>query len=181
MKAVAYLLIVAGFLGGAFLASTDPLDVRWLAFGLALVLGAGGVVILRYTEHHEARDESLLAAHRESIEQSLDRLTDGVRRMNEEKARIPVHELRGEIDRRFREDLMSFADARKSLAHLYGLQAYADIMSPFAAGERYINRVWSASADGYQDEAHRYLTRAEEQFIEARTKLEQAHRAAEAA
>ncbi len=40
-------------------------------------------------------------------------------------------------------------------------------MSAFAAGERYINRVWSASTDGYEDEVRRYLERALNQFIDA--------------
>jgi len=35
------------------------------------------------------------------------------------------------------------------------------------AGERYINRVWSASTDGYVDEVRTYLKRATEQFSEA--------------
>lgn len=46
------------------------------------------------------------------------------------------------------------------MVHLFGLQTYADIMSNFAAGERYINRVWSASADGYDEEADIYLKKA---------------------
>ncbi len=41
-------------------------------------------------------------------------------------------------------------------------------MSAFAAGERYINRVWSASADSYIDEVMLYLDKAQVQFIEAR-------------
>ena len=43
------------------------------------------------------------------------------------------------------------------LIHLFDLQTYADWMSSFAAGKRYINRVWSASADGYDAEAREYL------------------------
>ena len=46
-------------------------------------------------------------------------------------------------------------------------QNYADVMSGFAAGERYINRVWSASTDGYEDEVHLYLEKARMQFAEA--------------
>jgi hypothetical protein len=53
------------------------------------------------------------------------------------------------------------------MIHLYGLQTYADIMSEFASGERYVNRVWSASADGYGDEASAYLDRARAQFEHA--------------
>jgi hypothetical protein len=48
----------------------------------------------------------------------------------------------------------------------------ADIMSEFAAGERYINRVWSASADGYDGEATSYLNRAAEQFKHAQSRLQ---------
>ncbi len=48
------------------------------------------------------------------------------------------------------------------------LQGYADVMSAFAAGERYINRVWFASTDGYVDEVRGYLDRATQQFREAR-------------
>jgi len=54
------------------------------------------------------------------------------------------------------------------MQHAFGLQAYADIMSAFAAGERYINRVWTASADGYVDEVMSYLDKAQRQFAEAR-------------
>ena len=54
------------------------------------------------------------------------------------------------------------------MKHIFGLQSYADVMSAFAAGERYINKVWSASTDGYVDEVHNYLDRATQQFREAR-------------
>jgi len=58
------------------------------------------------------------------------------------------------------------------------MQTYANIMSEFAAGERYVNRVWSASADGYDKEASDYLQRAIEQFRDANEQLQQAQRPA---
>ena len=79
--------------------------------------------------------------------------------------------LREAIDLRLRNDLRRFADARESMVHLFGLQTYADIMSSFAAGERYINRVWSSSADGYDDEAATYLEKAAAQFADAQSQL----------
>jgi hypothetical protein len=48
-------------------------------------------------------------------------------------------------------------------------------MSSFAAGEKYLNRVWSASTDGYFEEVTTYLSRAHSQFIEVRQKLDQVH------
>ncbi len=67
----------------------------------------------------------------------------------------------------FPDDQDAFVQARKSIAHSFSLQGYADVMNPFAAGERYLNRVWSASTDGYVDEAHTYISKAREQFEEA--------------
>ena len=64
----------------------------------------------------------------------------------------------------FTDDLNTFIEARESIAHSHGLAAYAEVMNCFAAGERYLNRVWSASADGYVDEINDYLDRAREQF-----------------
>ena len=52
-------------------------------------------------------------------------------------------------------------------------RAYADVMSHFAAAERYLNRVWSCAADGYIDEAHTYIGRARVQFLEALQRFEE--------
>lgn len=57
------------------------------------------------------------------------------------------------------------------MVHLFGLQVYADVMSAFATGERYVNRVWSASADGYRTEAITYLNKAAGQFRDASRQL----------
>jgi hypothetical protein len=48
-------------------------------------------------------------------------------------------------------------------------------MSAFLAGEHYLNRVWSASADGYVDQVNEYIGRALEMSGEARTALDAAH------
>ena len=51
------------------------------------------------------------------------------------------------------------------------MSVFADVMNDFAVGERYLNRVWSASIDGYIDEVQEYLGRSKEQFISAQTKV----------
>ena len=45
-------------------------------------------------------------------------------------------------------------------------------MSSFAAAERYLNRCWSASADGYVDEVHAYLEHAAAQFRDCQAKIQ---------
>ena len=178
MRGVGYFLLVVGFLAGAFASATDPLDVPWGWFVPAVLVGAFGVALVRRAVHTTARAGHVLAKNREDVEDSLVRIVRGLEEMTGGERTIPPWEYRFEIDHRFREDLSRFAEARESLAHLYGLAAYAEIMSAFAAGERYLNRVWSASADGYMDEATHYLGRSLEQFREAAERLEQAHEAA---
>ena len=171
MRAAGFILIVGGFLAGAFLTALDPRTVDWNWFVPVLVAGAAGVVTLRRAARAKARSAEVLNNNRSHIENSLERIAAGLDELDAHKAELEPHELRAEIDARFRDDLARFADARESIAHLYGLPAYAEVMSHFAAGERYINRVWSAAADGYLEEARAYVTRAHEQFNEARDKL----------
>ena len=81
--------------------------------------------------------------------------------------------MRHKIDELFLEDLNNFVEARESISHAYSVQAYADVMSHFAAGDRYLNRVWCASADGYVDEVNEYLEKSLEQFEDSKKKLEE--------
>jgi hypothetical protein len=175
MKKAGLALVVLSFLGGAFFASLDATEMNWFAFVPLMVLGFVGVFLIARVEHALARSDAVVSANRADIEQSLHRIVVGLAELNAKKADIPPYEMRFEIDRQFREDLTRFADARETLGHIYGLRAYAAIMSPFAAGERYLNRVWSTSADGYADEMREYLSRAQEQFLEAQVKLKEAY------
>ena len=171
------ILTTLGFLAGAFLASLDPREINWIGFVPALVVGAVGVWLIKKASSAHARSDETLASNRNSIEESLVRIIANLEELESGKESIPPWELRFEIDHRFREDLNAFVEARESLTHIYGLQVYADIMSDFAAGERYLNRVWSASADGYVAEAKDYIARALAQFKHAKDKLDAAHAA----
>ena len=177
MGTIGFILTALGFLGGAFLASLDPSSMRWELFIPCLLLGAGGVYLIKRTSLRHALSDETLASNRAHIEDSLLRIIAGLKELESGKDDMPHWELRFEIDHRFRTDLNRFADARQSLSHMFGLQAYADIMSAFAAGERYLNRVWSASADGYAEEARTYIGRALEQFVDAEAKLHSAQQA----
>lgn len=167
MKRIGYALIAVGFLGGAFTAVRQVEGVNGLAYVGWLVTGVIGVVAVRRAGRREATDTVRLSADIESLEASLRQVTDQAERLEAEKEMIDVYELRRVIDRRFPDELVRFVDARESIAHRFGLNAYAEVMHRFAAGERYLNRVWSASTDGYVDEAHEYIGRAARQFADA--------------
>lgn len=171
MRAIGYILIVGGFLAGAFLAVQDQLTVPVGPFVLALIVGAVGIVMVRWATHRAATHEEHLAANISTIGSSLAQVVEDVEQLEAQKDDIDVYELRHVIDRTFPPHLQAFVEARQSIAHSYGLPAYADVMNSFAAGERNLNRVWSASTDGYIDEAHNYITLAREQMVEALEKF----------
>ena len=166
--------IVASFLAGAFLASLDENTVNWMFFVPVVLIGIVGVVVLKRSERAAAQDGEVLAGDRHTLETSLSNILANLAELDGRKERVPTYEMRFEIDRIFREDLAAFAGARDSMKHLFGLMAYADIMSSFAAGERYLNRVWSASTDGYVDEVLLYVSKAHDQFQHAREEWQRA-------
>lgn len=167
MKAAGYVLITLGFLVGAYYAVRSPEGVSAGLFLLGLGTGVLGVVLVRVALRQEATHEDRLSADLAILETSLISIVEKVEALQGEKDDLDVYDLRHVIDERFPADLDAFVQARESIGHSFSLQAYADVMSPFAAGERHLNRVWSASTDGYIDEAHTYIGLAKEQFEDA--------------
>ena len=175
MKKIAYLLLVAGFLFGAYTTALDVKSVDWNLFAIAAFASILGVIIAKRQDRADARSDSVLQTNRNELNESISNIVRDLSDMID-GATASGDQLRDWIDDALRPDLRRFVDARQSMVHLFGLQTYADIMSNFAAGERYINRVWSASADGYDGEAEQYLGRAVEVFSEAQTELTAAAR-----
>jgi len=175
MKKIAYLLLGAGFLFGAYTTALDIQDVNWVLFGIAAIAGIAGVIIAKRADRAQATSGDVLETNRNELSGSLANIVRDLGEMADGDI-AQGEQLRDWIDDKLRPDLRRFVDARDSMVHLYGLQTYADIMSEFAAGERYINRVWSSSADGYDHEADSYIRKASEQFQHAQKQLAGASR-----
>jgi len=173
MKNIAYLLLAGGFLVGAYATALDAQTVDWTLFGVAAMAAIAGVIIAKRANRAHATSGTVLETNRKELNESIGNI---VRDLGEMTAGTAARgdELRDWIDDKLRPDLRRFVDARQSMVHLFGLQTYADIMSEFAAGERYINRVWTSSADGYDAEAETYLGKAAEQFADAQRQLSEA-------
>lgn len=162
-----FLLLVIGFVFAALVAVLDVTQVNWLLFAAPLAVGFFGVIWHRRRLHALASHGEVVTGNLTTLETALGNIVKNLEPLVAKRDELPTHEARFEIDRLFRDDLNNFAEAREAMSHAFGLQAYADVMSSFAAGERYINRVWSASADGYVDEVNAYLERAYNQFRDA--------------
>ncbi len=174
MKTVGFTLLIAGFLAAAYSTALDTQLTNWSYFIPAAIGAIAGVFILKRQSRGEARSEHVLTANRAELGASLSNIIQGLEAINSASQSLSANDLRDAIDERLRDDLRRFADARESLIHLYGLQTYADIMSDFAAGERYVNRVWSAAADDYDAEAWIYVGKALDRFREATGRLKAA-------
>ena len=100
----------------------------------------------------------------------LQRIAATVEDLSRQTEHVPRDVLRC-IDEECAEPLADFADSRQAIVKRCGLTVYADVMTEFAAAERYINRAWSAAADGYVDEVAASLDRANLHLQEAKNQL----------
>ncbi len=172
MRALGYVLITAGFLAGSVVAvQTAENHINWGWFLPSFAVGVVGIVLARVGTQREAQHETKLAGDLETLTTSLNRLVQNLERLQAEDNAADPYRVHQRIDDLLRDDLASFADARECIGHVFSLAAYADVMSAFAAGERYVNRVWSASIDGWIDEIEEYLGRAKQQLLDAQGKL----------
>jgi hypothetical protein len=167
MKRIAYSLITVSFLAAAYFSVIDPELVPWPKVIPALLVGLAGVAMIQISARSKERAVDTVRTNIEKLEESLSNIVANAIRLDETKDSIDPYEIRHRIDELFMDDLDTFVENRESISHAFGLQAYANVMTSFATGERYLNRCWSASTDGYIDEVHTYLTRAKIQFEEA--------------
>jgi hypothetical protein len=170
MKTLGHALTWIGFLAGAFFTVQQPDGVNLPRFFTALAVGVVGVALVRIALHQESRHEDRLVTNIATVRESLAKVVADVGALERDFENVNVYDVRHRVDA-CRPDLAAFADARESIAHRFGLAAYAEVMNHFAAGERYLNRVWSASTDGYVDEAREYVGRAGAQLAEAEAAL----------
>jgi hypothetical protein len=172
MHALGLILIAVGFTAGSLVAVLDPEGIDWLVFVPCLVVGAAGVALVQIAMRRVATDVTRIAANFEALDSRLRTIVAQIRALDETKDSLDIYAVPDRIDEAFPADILAFVEARESILHAWGAEAYAEVMTHFAAAERYLNRVWSCSADGWIDEAHEYIGRAREQFEEALARFE---------
>jgi hypothetical protein len=171
MKTIGYLLVTLGFIAAALVSVWQEDQTPWQYYIPTLSVGILGVVLLRLHHRQQIGGAQEHVHQVQNLTDCLQRITDQLARLMQSLSDDQALDIHTEIDRCFTNDLAAFVEDRQSITHAHGLQAYADIMSSFAAAERYLNRVWSASADGYVDEVRDYMTRAQEQFNDSLQRL----------
>lgn len=172
MKQIAYGFVSIGFIVAALVSVMDVDELQWIYYAFGLGFGIVGVIIIRSHMKKLWTAPDKLSGNMTLLMTCLTRIVETAQQYQgkamTDATCLSMHQT---IDQEFASDLRQFADARESIVHLHGLQTYAEIMTHFATGERYLNRVWSASADGYVDEVSLYMPQVLEQFQQCHEKL----------
>ncbi len=165
---IGQLLLWSGFVSGSLAAvystenAADPwATVNWTWYIISALVCIGGIVFLRIGKSVAKDDTETSEANFNSLPNHLHDVLGSIRKLQSEQQNLPPSKIVEFIDEHCADGLREFADARESIITNGGLSSYAEVMTQFAAGERAINRAWSASADGYLDETETCLSRAE--------------------
>ena len=174
-------LLWIGFLGGA-LASVFRLEnkeapwstIPWEYYAAATAVGVVGVVLLQLEKAKHRRHMAGSEAGLELVEQNLRLASERVHELANRLSELTCEDVIEYIDEQCALPLADFAEGRLVITNQFGTATYAAVMTEFASGERYLNRAWSAAADGYVDEVERsarhasaFLSAAEETLNQA--------------
>ena len=179
-KLIGQVLLWAGFLCAA-LASVSRLEIAnhpwqtipWPVYAGSMAVGMVGVVLLRASVKAEIQHTVRVEGEFETLTSSLGILRSNVAELRGNLDEIKPHDIVSYIDDNCVAHFGDFADARNALVQRFGLQRFADVMTQFASAERFVNRAWSAAADGYINEASKSLQRAEDHLNQASRLIDQ--------
>lgn len=150
--------------------------VYWPGYFAAFAVGICGALLIRASaksatsnEHHNQAGLEQLTNTLQALVVEVDRLTEALPTLAPEEA-VPW------IDTHCVPLCSDFADNREVMKTTFGLAGFAAVMSEFASGERFLNRVWSAAADGYMEEAWRSLQTSQRFFHAALDELQKRRR-----
>lgn len=148
--------------------------IPWKWYIPAALVCVAGIVMIRMGSTAETQKSEKSEASLSEITARIGIVIENVSRLSKETDNLAPSKIAKRIDDDLADDLRVFAEGRDSITSEYGLNVFADVMTQFAAGERAINRAWSASADGYVDETATCLQRAEQLMRSAKSVLENA-------
>jgi hypothetical protein len=179
-KLIGQVLLWTGFLAAA-LTSVSRLEIAehpwqtipWAVYAGSMAVGIVGVVLLRASAKAEVRHTERVEGEFDTLTSNLAVLRSNVAELRGQLEQINPHDIVSYIDENCVEPFGAFADARNALVQRFGLNGFADVMTQFASAERFVNRAWSAAADGYVNEASDSLQRAENHLHQASQLMDQ--------
>lgn len=161
---VQYAGMTVAMLGGA----TWPAP-KWTIVGVGILILCAGIAWARRArastsaQSAEGQREKPLDFAKQRVAEALER----TRALRAEADSKELASIASGAEAIVRDCVEAVAKAQEAIANAHGFNAYAELMTPFAAGERWLNRAWSAASDGHREEATRSLDRAIEHIERA--------------
>jgi len=146
--------------------------IPWVWYAASAMTCVFGIVLLFKSKSDDGKKSDSSETSLAETKVTYDRLIENIRTLAKDTQTIPPSHIVSRIDDQLADDFRIIADGRDNIAREYGLDVFADVMTQFAAGERAINRAWSAAADGYIDEAANCIDRSLQLLEEAKRILE---------
>jgi hypothetical protein len=167
MKALSWALFVGGTLVAALCGVRLP--PMWGPFAVGIVFAVVGAVLLRRqlaAEQAAGGSGAGAITGIEGLRAGLDGLIDDTAAL---AAITDADALKSGVEGVLLGRLMPIVSARLMLSAAHGIEAYAQVFTPIASGERCLNRAWSALVDGQPEVAGPEVVSARRHFATART------------
>lgn len=161
---VQYLGMTVAMLGGA----TWPAP-RWSIVAGGILILCVGIAWARVAQKKRATAAAGASSERavDVVKAALDQALSRTRALRSSAADAPFDQVTTECEAIVRECVERVAGQQESLSREFGFSGYAQVMTPFAAAERWLNRAWSAASDTHRPEVRASLDRAIEHIDEA--------------
>lgn len=104
----------------------------------------------------------------------LRELIDPAHRLQSDLESMDVDELLARVEQLLEQFVLPFAESRQRIINRFGMTTGAEILVTMAYGERMLNRVWSAAADGHLPEARACVPEAVHAIDEAQAIVQKA-------
>jgi hypothetical protein len=167
-KNLGWLLYAAGVCLGAFGGTRIP--VWWPVFAAGVVTVIIGTLIIRKASKAPAAapgEDASAGGDLATQRAHLKALHEGTAALDEVASGLSLEEVRDRVETLLLEQSLPFGEGRQVIIDRQGIAAFAEIMGPFASGERYLNRAWSCAVDEHAPECLASLSVANGHFTEA--------------
>lgn len=142
---------------------------KWFFVGGVVAMFLG--MLLKRSANRVVESEEREATGYGALVALLDRGRLEVTALADRSEELGAQEIHEALDPILADVCQPFVDGRETLRRRFGARGFAAVMGPFAAGERWLNRAWSAAVDGYEVEARESLREALEPLGDAREAL----------
>jgi len=167
--------IIVAILGSAKVpAETGGWPDTWAFFLVGVAVASVGLVLWHRKTRQQAKELSASVESSNDPFVLLDAIAGPLETLKEEIDTLDTETLTARVDELLNEFVLPFAQVRQVLVDRLGMEKGAETLVIVAFGERLLNRVWTAAADGHLPEARACFPEAYDAFAEARVVVQEA-------